>query len=83
MPTELWYRTRKSGVTEEYVRVVQEMYESCKTVVRCVVGESEEFKVEVGLHQESARRGRTKGVIYRCGNGEHGLRWCERRGCRG
>ncbi|KAK2882215.1 hypothetical protein Q8A73_022725 [Channa argus] len=30
------------------------MYESCKTVVRCAVGVTEEFKVEVGLHQGSA-----------------------------
>ena len=35
------------------VRVVQDMYESWKTVVRCAVGVTEEFKVEVGLHQES------------------------------
>ena len=27
------------------------IYESCKTVVRCTVGVTEEFKVEVGLHQ--------------------------------
>ena len=26
------------------VRVVQDMYESCKTVVRCAVGMTEEFK---------------------------------------
>ncbi|TKS65679.1 RNA-directed DNA polymerase from mobile element jockey [Collichthys lucidus] len=41
---ELWYCMRKSGVTEKYVRAV----------VRCVVGVTEEFKVEVGLHQGSA-----------------------------
>ncbi|KAK2896145.1 hypothetical protein Q8A73_015633 [Channa argus] len=51
---ELWYCMRTSGVAEKYVRVVQDMYESCKTVVRCVVGVTEEFKVEVGLHQGSA-----------------------------
>nr|XP_033493144.1 uncharacterized protein LOC117263658 [Epinephelus lanceolatus] len=45
---------RKSGVAEKYVRVVQDMYESCRTVVRCAVGVTEEFKVEVGLHQGSA-----------------------------
>ena len=45
---------RKSGVAEKYVRVVQDMYESCKTVVRCAVGVTEKFKVEVGLHQGSA-----------------------------
>ncbi|KAK3538041.1 hypothetical protein QTP70_027394 [Hemibagrus guttatus] len=51
---ELWYCMRKSGVAEKYVRVVQDMYERSRTVVRCAVGQTEEFKVEVGLHQESA-----------------------------
>ncbi|KAK3557303.1 hypothetical protein QTP70_026619 [Hemibagrus guttatus] len=51
---ELWYCMRKSGVAEKYVRVVQDMYERSRTVVRCAVGQAEEFKVEVGLHQGSA-----------------------------
>ncbi|KAK3546361.1 hypothetical protein QTP70_025767 [Hemibagrus guttatus] len=45
---------RKSGVAEKYVRVVQDMYERNRTVVRCAVGQTEEFKVEVGLRQGSA-----------------------------
>ncbi|KAK3507184.1 hypothetical protein QTP70_009525 [Hemibagrus guttatus] len=32
----------------------QDMYERSRTVVRCAVGQTEEFKVEVGLHQGSA-----------------------------
>ncbi|KAK3510717.1 hypothetical protein QTP70_015983, partial [Hemibagrus guttatus] len=51
---ELWYCMRKSGVAEKYVRVVQGMYERSRTVVKCAVGQTEEFKVEVGLHQGSA-----------------------------
>ncbi|KAK3528113.1 hypothetical protein QTP86_023836 [Hemibagrus guttatus] len=51
---ELWYCMRKSGVAEKYVRVVQDMYERSRRVVRCAVGQTEEFKVEVGLHQGSA-----------------------------
>ncbi|KAK3505658.1 hypothetical protein QTP70_020899, partial [Hemibagrus guttatus] len=51
---ELWYCMRKSGVAEKYVRVVQDMYERSRTVVRCAVGQTEEFSVEVGLHQGSA-----------------------------
>ncbi|KAK3543094.1 hypothetical protein QTP70_010647 [Hemibagrus guttatus] len=51
---ELWYCMRKSGVAEKYVRVVQDMYERSRTVVRCAVGQTGEFKVEVGLHQGSA-----------------------------
>ncbi|KAK3555393.1 hypothetical protein QTP86_015682 [Hemibagrus guttatus] len=49
---ELWYCMRKSGVAEKYVRVVQDMYERSRTVVRCAVGQTEEFNV--GLHQGSA-----------------------------
>ncbi|KAK3541850.1 hypothetical protein QTP86_008057 [Hemibagrus guttatus] len=51
---ELWYCMRKSGAAEKYVRVVQDMYERSRTVVRCAVVQTEEFKVEVGLHQGSA-----------------------------
>ncbi|KAK3545159.1 hypothetical protein QTP70_001710 [Hemibagrus guttatus] len=51
---ELWCCMRKSGVAEKYVRVVQDMYERSRTVVRCAVGQTEEFNVEVGLHQGSA-----------------------------
>ncbi|KAK3509754.1 hypothetical protein QTP70_008385 [Hemibagrus guttatus] len=45
---------KKSGVAEKYVRVVQDMCERSRTVVSCAVGQTEEFKVEVGLHQGSA-----------------------------
>ncbi|KAK3526904.1 hypothetical protein QTP86_004697 [Hemibagrus guttatus] len=34
---ELWYCMRKSRVAEKYVRVVQDMYERSRTVVRCAV----------------------------------------------
>ena len=34
---ELWFCMRKSGVVVKYVRVVQDMDESCKTVVRWAV----------------------------------------------
>ncbi|KAK3548096.1 hypothetical protein QTP70_004523 [Hemibagrus guttatus] len=50
---ELWYCMRKSGVAEKYVRVMQDMYERSRTVVRCAVGQTN-FKVEVGRHQGSA-----------------------------
>ncbi|KAK3540753.1 hypothetical protein QTP86_001609 [Hemibagrus guttatus] len=51
---ELWYCMKKSGVAEKYVTVVQDMYERSRTVVKYAVGQTEEFKVEVGLHQGSA-----------------------------
>ncbi|KAK3535282.1 hypothetical protein QTP70_006954 [Hemibagrus guttatus] len=54
----MWIPTEQEkygvGVAEKYVRVVQDMYERSRTVVRCAVGQTEEFKVEVGLHQGSA-----------------------------
>ena len=51
---ELWYCMRKSGVAEKYVRLVQDMYEGSKTVVRCALETTESFKVKVGLHRGSA-----------------------------
>ena len=45
---------RKSGMAENYVRLVQDMYEENETVVRCAVGKTESFKVKVRLHQGSA-----------------------------
>ncbi|KAF7711439.1 hypothetical protein C0J45_0417 [Silurus meridionalis] len=47
---ELWFYMRKSGVSEKYVRVVQDMYEDIVTAVKCAVGPTDWFKVEVGLH---------------------------------
>ena len=51
---ELWHCMRESGVSEKYVEVVQDMYEGSSTVVRCAVGMTEGFGVQVGLHQGSA-----------------------------
>ena len=45
---------KKLGIVEKYVRLVQDMYEESKTVVRCAVRITESFKVKVGLHQGSA-----------------------------
>lgn len=41
-------------MAEKYLRVVKGMHESCKTVVKCAVGVTEEFKVEVALPQGSS-----------------------------
>ncbi|KAI5621838.1 gastrula zinc finger protein XlCGF28.1-like [Silurus asotus] len=51
---ELWYCMRKSGVSEKYVRVVEDMYEDSVTAVKCAVGTTDWFRVRVGLHQGSA-----------------------------
>ena len=50
----LWYCMRKSGMAEKYVRLVQDMYKGRKTVVKCAVETTKNFKVTVGLHQGSA-----------------------------
>ena len=51
---ELWYCMRKPGIAEKYVRLVHDMYEGSKTVVRCEPGTTQSFMVKVGLHQKSA-----------------------------
>jgi hypothetical protein len=50
----IWYCLRKRLVPEAYVRIIQNMYENCKTKVTTVVGETEHIDIEVGLHQGSA-----------------------------
>ncbi|KAI5106544.1 inositol monophosphatase 2 [Silurus meridionalis] len=47
---EFWYCMRKSGVSEKYVRVVQDSV----IAVKCAVGTTDWFNVEAGLHQGSA-----------------------------
>lgn len=53
---QLYFCMRQFGLAEKQLRVVQGMYESCKTEVRCslVLYVTDEFQVEVGLHQKSA-----------------------------
>ena len=51
---EIWRTTRERLVPEKYVKLVQDMYTGCRTMVRTVAGESSKFNVEVGLHQGSA-----------------------------
>ena len=48
------YGMIKSGLAEKYVRIVQDMYDDSTTAVRCAVGVTEGFEVNVGLHQGSA-----------------------------
>jgi len=51
---EVWHCLRSAGVAEAYVRVIQDMYDSSETMVRCALGTTKAFSVKVGLHQGSA-----------------------------
>ena len=51
---EIWRCSRERNVPEKYIRIVQDMYRGCRTVVCSAAGESNSFGVEVGLHQGSA-----------------------------
>ena len=46
--------SRKKGVPEGYVAILQDMYNDCETLVSTRVGDTEDFHVSVGLHQGSA-----------------------------
>ena len=48
---EIWICSREQDVPEKCIRLVQDLYQGCKTVVRSAAGESNSFGVEVALHQ--------------------------------
>ena len=50
----IWWALRKKNVGEEYSKVMQDMYDGCTTSVRTLLGSTESFEVNVGLHQGSA-----------------------------
>lgn len=47
----IWTALRAKGVPETYVQVIMDMYKDAKTKVKCSSGISEEFPVNVGVHQ--------------------------------
>ena len=51
---EVWNCLRIKGVSEKYVKLIQDMYQDSKAQVRCSNGLSEQFEVKVGVHQGSA-----------------------------
>ena len=52
IPRDLvWWFCRKKGAPVEYVKIVQDMYMSCRTLVVKQKGETEYFPIHVGLHQ--------------------------------
>ena len=47
----IWWALRKTNVGEEYIKVIQDMYDGCTTSVRTLIGSTESFEVKVGIHQ--------------------------------
>ena len=50
----IWKCLEAKNVNSIYVRVIKDMYENARTCVRTPVGDTNNFPVEVGLHQGSA-----------------------------
>ena len=50
---EVWRCMREKGVSEKYVKIVQDMYAGVTTQVKSTAGTTEQFNVRVGLHQGS------------------------------
>ena len=51
---EVWRCIREKGVSENYVRIVQDMYEVARTRVKSSVVLTDKIPVSVGLHQGSS-----------------------------
>ena len=51
---EVWRCIREKGVSENYVRIVQDMYEEARTRVKSSVVLTDKIPVSVGLHQGSS-----------------------------
>ena len=51
---ELWKCLRLAETSECYIKIIKDMYDGPTTTVRSATGLTEEFKVGVGLHQNSA-----------------------------
>jgi len=50
----LWRLLEKNGVPVEYTRVIRDMYERVRTIVRTAIGDTQDFSIDIELHQGSA-----------------------------
>ena len=49
----LWRWLEKKGVSVEYTRVIRDMCEGVRARVRTVIGDTEDFTIQIGLYQGS------------------------------
>ena len=49
-----------------YVRLIQDMYQGCKTQIRCAAGITRDFEVSVGVHQGSAPSPLLLAIVMDC-----------------
>ena len=47
----LWRHVAKKGMPVAYMRVIKNMYGGVRTRVRTVVGDTDDFSIDIGLHQ--------------------------------
>ncbi|XP_071728115.1 secreted RxLR effector protein 78-like [Rutidosis leptorrhynchoides] len=50
----IWKTLNVRGIPSRYIRAIMDMYDGAKSYVRTLVGNTEYFPKEVGLHQGSA-----------------------------
>ncbi|KAL6538155.1 hypothetical protein OROGR_012143 [Orobanche gracilis] len=50
----LWWALMRKGISKKYIDIIKDMYEGASTSVRTGVGKTEEFPIQIGVHQGSA-----------------------------